>query len=111
MLLFVGCNNDHTAPRDDQWRKYAEVEYSKYTKDSVYIAKGMHVTKGKYIENAKDGVYIAEGKYGKYAKEDASVEEGHNGLLPKKAMMNPLPRMATVLGTSMSPSPQEKLAT
>ena len=78
MLLFAGCDNNHTVPRDDQWHKYAKVEYIEYPKDSVYIAKGMYVAKGKYIEYAKDCVYITGGEYGKYAKEDASVKEGHN---------------------------------
>ncbi len=53
-------------------------------------------------------MYNAEGEYGKYAKETASVEEGHNEPL---AMMRPLPRMATGLGTTMSPSLQGQLAT
>jgi hypothetical protein len=72
-------------PCDDQWRKYAEVEYAKYAEERVYIAKGVYVAKGKYIEYTEDVVYVAKGKYGKYAKEDASVKEGHNehlALLP-----------------------------
>ncbi len=53
----------------------------KHTKDGVYIAKVMYVTKGKYIEYAKDGMYVADsehsmpygmylaqGKYGEYVK-------------------------------------------
>jgi hypothetical protein len=46
-LLFVGWDDDRTAPHDNQRRKYAEV---------------------KYIEYAKDIVYVAEGEYGKYVK-------------------------------------------
>jgi hypothetical protein len=44
MLLFTRCNVDHTAPCNDQRLKYAKVEYGKYAKDGVYIAKGMYVT-------------------------------------------------------------------
>ncbi len=67
-----------TTPQDNQWRKYAEIEYGKYAKDGVYIAKGVYVAKGNYIEYAKDVVYNAKGRYGKYAKEAASIEEGHS---------------------------------
>ncbi len=35
----------------------------KHTKDGVYIAKVMYVTKGKYIEYAKDGMYVAVSKH------------------------------------------------
>ena len=50
MLSFVGCDNDHTAPHDNQRHKYAEVEYGKYAEDGMYIAKGMYVAKDKYIK-------------------------------------------------------------
>jgi hypothetical protein len=43
MLLFAGCDDNHTTPCDNQWRKHADIEYGKYAKDSVYIAKGMFV--------------------------------------------------------------------
>jgi hypothetical protein len=76
----------------------------------VYITKGMYVAKGKYIEYAKVVPYIAEGEYGEYAKEDTSVKEGHNEPLAKKGTTNPLPRMATGLGATMSPLPQGQLA-
>jgi hypothetical protein len=110
MLLFVGCNNDHTAPPDDQWRKYAEVKYGKYDKDGVYIAKGAYVTKGKYIEYAEDVVYVVtKGKYGKYAKEDTSIEEGHNKPLAKEGNGKPLAKDGNWLGTTMSPLPQGQL--
>jgi hypothetical protein len=112
MLLFAGCNdNNHTLPRDDQWLKHAEVEYGKYAKDDVYIAKGVCVAKGKYIEYAKDGVYVAKDKYGKYAKEDASIKRATTSLLPKKATTNLLPKMATGLGMTTNPLLQGRLAT
>jgi hypothetical protein len=110
MLLFAGCNNDHTAPCNNQWGKHAEVEFGEYAKDRVYIAKGMYIAKGKYIKYAKDVVYVAKGEYGKNAKEDASIKEGPTSLSPKKAMMNLLPRMATGLSATMSLSPQGQLA-
>ena len=66
MLSFAGCDDDRTAPHDDQRHKYAEVEYREYAKDRLYIAKGVYVTKGKYIEYAKEVVYVAKGKYGEY---------------------------------------------
>jgi hypothetical protein len=75
MLSFAGCNDDCTAPRDDQRRKYAEVEYGEYAEDGVYIAKG---------------VYVAKGRYGEYAKEAASAEEGHNEHLAKEGEDEPL---------------------
>ncbi len=75
MLLFAGCNDDFTAPRDDQRCKYAKVEYGEYTKDGMYIAKG---------------VYVAESRHGKYAKEAASVEEIHNKPLAKEDNDEPL---------------------
>jgi hypothetical protein len=76
----------------------------------MYIAKGVYVTKGKYIEYAKDLMYIAKGKYGKYAKEDASVEEGHNKPLAKKGNDEPLAKDGDRLSTTMSPLPQGQLA-
>jgi hypothetical protein len=78
MLSFAGCDDDHTAPHNNQRHKYAEVEYGEYAEDGMYIAKGVYVAKGKYIEYAEDVVYVAEGEYGEYAKEDSSVEESHN---------------------------------
>ncbi len=39
----------------------------KHTKDGVYIAKVMYVTKGKYNEYAKDGMYVADSKHSEYA--------------------------------------------
>ncbi len=91
MLSFAGCNNDHdTAPCNDQWCKYAEVEYGEYAKEGVYIAKAMYVAKGKYIEYAKDGVYVTEGKYGEYTKGDASVKECQNKPLAKEVNNKPL---------------------
>jgi hypothetical protein len=42
MLLFAECDNDHNVPCDDQWRKYAKVEYGEYAKYGVYIAKSKH---------------------------------------------------------------------
>ncbi len=60
MLLFVGCDNDHTEPCNGQRLKYAEVKYSKYAKEGVYIAKGMCVAKGKYSEYAKDGMPVRQ---------------------------------------------------
>jgi hypothetical protein len=110
MLLFAGCDDDHTAPHNDQRRKYAEVEYGKYAKDGVYIAKGMYVAKGKYVEYAKDVLYVTKGEYGKYAKEDASVEEGHNEPLAKEGNDKPLAKDGDWLGTTMSPLPQGQLA-
>jgi hypothetical protein len=89
MLLFAGCNNDHTAPCNNKWWKYAKGEYSKY---------------------AKDGMYSAKGEYSKKSKEDASVKEGYNKPLAKEGDNKPLERMATALGTTMSPSPQRQLA-
>ena len=67
MLLFARCNDDRTAQCNNQWHKYAKVEYGKYAEDRLYIAKGMYVAKGKYIEY-KDVVYVAECEYGKYTK-------------------------------------------
>ncbi len=67
MLSFAWCNDDHTAPHNNQQCKYAEVESGKYAKDGMHIAKGVYVTKGKYIKYAKDIVYVTEGEYGKYA--------------------------------------------
>jgi hypothetical protein len=104
MLLFTGCNNDHTAPHDNQQRKYAEVEYSEYAKDGMYIAKG------KYIECPKDIMYDIEGRYGKYAKEDASIKEGHNEPLAKEGDNEPLAKDGNWLGKTMSPLPQGQLA-
>jgi hypothetical protein len=104
MLLFAGCDDDHTAPHDDQRRKYAKVEYGEYAEDGIYIAKG------KYIECAEDGVYDAEGRYGEYAKEAASVEEGHNEPLAKEGDDEPLAKDGDWLGTTMSPLPQGQLA-
>jgi hypothetical protein len=43
------ATTNHTLPHDDQRRKYAEVEYGKYAKDSMYIDKGVCIAKGKYI--------------------------------------------------------------
>jgi hypothetical protein len=40
MLSFAECDDDHTAPRDDQRRKYAEVKYGEYAEDGVYVAEG-----------------------------------------------------------------------
>jgi hypothetical protein len=108
MLSFTGCDDDHTAPHNDQ--KYAEVVYGKYAKDGVYIAKGVYVAKGKYIEYAKDVVYLAEGEYDEYAKEDASVEEGHNEPLAKEGDDEPLAKDGDWLGTTMSPLPQRQSA-
>jgi hypothetical protein len=110
MLSFAGCNNNHTAPLDDQRCKYAKVEYREYAEDGVYIAKGVYVAKGKYIEYAKDGVYVTKGKYSEYPKEDASVEEGHNELLSKEGDKEPLAKDGNWLGTTMSPLPQGLLA-
>jgi hypothetical protein len=104
MLLFTGCDDDHTAPHDNQRCKYAEVEYGKYAKD------GMYITKGKYIECAKDGVYDTKGRYGEYAKEAASVEEGHNKPLAKEGDDKPLAKDGNWLGTTMCPLPQGQLA-
>ncbi len=42
MLSFAECNDDHTAPRDDQRRKYAKVKYGEYAEDGVYVAKSKH---------------------------------------------------------------------
>jgi hypothetical protein len=84
MLSFAGCEDDHTVPHDDQRRKYAEVKYSEYTGD------GMYIVKGKYIECAKDGMYNAKGRYGEYAKEAASVGEGHNEPFSKEGNNKPL---------------------
>jgi hypothetical protein len=39
----------------------------KHTKDGVYIAKVIYVTKGKYIEYAKDGMYVANSEHSEYA--------------------------------------------
>jgi hypothetical protein len=103
MLLFTRCDNDTTAPHDDQRRKYAEVEYSEYAKDSVYIAKGVYVAKGKYIGYAEDIVYVAKSEYGKYAKEDASVEEGHNEPLAKEGDNKPLAKDGNWAGCNNEP--------
>jgi hypothetical protein len=103
MLLFAGCNDNHTAPRNNQRHKHAKVEYNEYAKDDVYIAKSMYVAKGKYIEYAKDGVYVAEGKYGKYAKEDASVKEGHNEPLAKEGNNKPLAKNGNRAGYGNEP--------
>jgi hypothetical protein len=103
MLLFAGCDDDHIAPHDNQRCKYAEVEYGKYAKDSMYIAKSMYVTKGKYIEYAKDSVYHAKGKYGEYALEAASVKEGHNKPLAKKGDDKPLAKNGDWAGYGNKP--------
>jgi hypothetical protein len=111
MLSFAGCDDNHITPRNNQRRKYAEVKYSKYAKDGVYIAKGVYVAKGKYIEYVKDVVYSAKGKYSKNAKEDASVKKGHNMPLAKEGNNVPLAKDGNWLGTIMSPLPQGQLAT
>jgi hypothetical protein len=80
MLSFAGCNDNCTAPRNDQRRKYAKVEYGEYAEDGMYIAKGM---------------YVAEGRHGEYAKEAASVEEGHNKPLAKEGDDEPLAKEAS----------------
>jgi hypothetical protein len=41
MLSFAECDDDHTAPRDDQ-QQYAEVEYGEYAEDGVYVAESEH---------------------------------------------------------------------
>ncbi len=90
--VHVVIRRTHTTPRNDQLRKHAKVEYGKYAKGGMYVAKGkyieyaknsMYIAKGKYIEYAKDSVYVAEGEYGEYNKEDASFKEGHNKPLTK----------------------------
>jgi hypothetical protein len=109
MLLFAGCDDDHTTPCDNQRHKYAEVEYGKYAKDDmyakdgVYIAKGMYVIKGKYIEYAKVGIYVAKGKYGKYVKEVVSVKEGHNEPLAKEGDNVPLAKDGNWAGYNNEP--------
>jgi hypothetical protein len=42
MLLFARCDDNHTMQCKDQWHKYAEVEYSEYTKDGMYVAESKH---------------------------------------------------------------------
>jgi hypothetical protein len=81
MFLFAGCNNEHIPPCSDKGRKHAKVKYSEY---------------------AKNGKYIAKGEYSECAKEAPFAKEGNNEPLPKRAMTNPLPRMGTGLGTTMS---------
>ncbi len=61
-------------------------------------------------EYADDGMYDAEGEYGVYAKQAAFVEEGDNEPFAKESDDELLPRMATGLGTTMSPSSQGQLA-
>jgi hypothetical protein len=103
MLSSAGCDDDCTAPHDNQRRKYAEVKYGEYTRDGMYIAKGMYVAKGKYIEYTKDVVYVPEGEYGKYAKEDASVKEGHNKPLAKEGDNEPLAKDGDWAGCNDEP--------
>jgi hypothetical protein len=103
MLLFAGCDDDHTVPCNDQHCKYAEVELGEYAKDGMYIAKGMDVAKGKYIDYTKDFMYVAKGKYGKYAKEDASVEEGSNKPLAKEGNNEPLAKNSDWAGYNNEP--------
>jgi hypothetical protein len=78
MQLFAGCTNNHIAPHDDQQHKYAKVEYGKYAKDGVFVAKGV------YSEYAKDGVYNAKSAYSKNTKQAAFVDKGDNCLSPKR---------------------------
>ncbi len=73
MLSFVGCNDNHIAPCDNEQHKYAKVGYSEYAGDGMYITKGMYVAKGKYSAYAKDSMYVAKGEYGKHAKEATFV--------------------------------------
>jgi hypothetical protein len=56
----------------------------KYAKDNVYIPEGMYISKGKYIEYAKDSMYFAEGKCGKYAMVNTSAKKEHNEPLTKE---------------------------
>jgi hypothetical protein len=103
MLLFAGCNDDHIVPRYVQQQEYAKGGYGEYTRDGVYVARGMYVAKGKYIEYTEDGVYIAKGKYGKYAKEDSSVKEGHNEPLAKESDNKPLAKDGDWAGYNNEP--------
>ena len=38
-----------------------------HTEGGVYIAKVLHIAKGKYIECSKDGINAAKGKHSEYA--------------------------------------------
>jgi hypothetical protein len=95
MLSFVGCNDDHTPPHDDQRRKYAEVKYGEYAEDGMYIAKGMYVAKGKYIEYAKTSCTLPRASMACTPRRTHPLRRATTSLLPKKVTTNPLPRMAT----------------
>jgi hypothetical protein len=95
MLSFVGCNDDHTAPHDDQRRKYAEVKYGEYAKDGMYIAKGMYVAKGKYIQYAKTLCTLLRASIASTPRRMHLSRRAATSFLPKKGTTNPLPRMAT----------------
>ena len=66
MLLFARCDKPYHALLDQRC-KYAEVKHSKHTKGGMYIAKIIHIAKGKYIECAKDGINAAKGEHSEYA--------------------------------------------
>ncbi len=42
-----------------------------HTEGGVYIAKVLHIAKGKYIECSKDGINAAKGKHSEYAMQHA----------------------------------------
>ncbi len=69
----------------------------------MYIAKGVYITKGKYIEYAKDIMYVAEGKYDKYAKECASFKESLNKPLTKEGDNKPLAKDGDWAGYNNEP--------
>ncbi len=89
-VVVAGCNNDHIAPRNNQRHKHAKVEYDKYARDGVYVAKGVYFAKGKYSDYAKDSVYSTKGEYRENAKEAKLAEEAQNEPLAKEGDNKPL---------------------
>jgi hypothetical protein len=49
MLLFARYNGDRTAQCKDQRHRYAEVEYSEYTKEGVQAHLGRRVHRQSYV--------------------------------------------------------------
>ncbi len=105
MLPFAGCDNDHITPCKDQQSEYAKVGYAEYT------GKGVTSPKGSTASMPKTACTVPRASTARTPVRPGSSRRVSTSPLPMRAKMNCLPRMATGLGMTMSPSPQGQLAT
>ncbi len=105
MLLFTGCGNNHIVPHYGQQCKYAEVGVGEYAGKGCTLPKESTASLPKTVCTAPR-VSIA-----RMLRRLHLLRRATTSLSSKRATTNPLPRMETWLGKTMSPSPQGQLAT